>query len=77
MNKINYLLELDKVNYLLELARDGVFGTPENPNRGGSGKGRFWNAFNGLLDPATLKGTVNHSYAVAGKLYKDELGEGE
>lgn len=63
---------MDKVAYILGLAHKGVFGTPENPNRGGSGKARFWNAYNGLLNPNTIKGTVNHPYAVAGKLYKEE-----
>ncbi len=62
----------EKIELILTLARAGDFGTPDCPDRLSSGRVRFWNAYEGLLDPKSLKGTVTYPYAVAGLLYKEE-----
>jgi len=58
---------------ILELARKGVFGTSENPNRSSLGKAHFWNAYFGIDAFHTpQEGGVNYEYVEAGRLFRGE-----
>ena len=56
---------IEKVSAIIELYNDGVFGTPFDRNRGGSGKNTFWIVYDGLRPASYFKGGINYPYAVA------------
>ena len=59
-----------KIQLALDLANKGVFGTPDMPRRGASGRCHFWDAYNGLIKASAYKGTTAYPYARAGELYR-------
>lgn len=63
-----------KIQFALNLARQGKFGTPDNPIRGSTGRCHFWDAFTGMRSASYFKNTLSYPYAKAGELYKKELG---
>ena len=66
-----------KVKFILDLAKEGKFGTPENPLRGSSGRCNFWDVYNELRTPVYYAGTLGYVYAQAGSQYRHYIKYGE
>ena len=65
---------MSKATDILKLAREGEFGSIENPKRGSSSRCHFWDAFNGLPVRA-IKGSIGEAYARAGRMFRLEHDE--
>lgn len=62
----------EKVEFVKKLYRDGVLGTPKQPNRGSSDKDIFWRVYQGHHLASSHKGRVCYPYALAAEQIKNE-----